>query len=361
MLACIGGNIEILQLTLAAGVDVHYVDRDLFTALHLAVETGHFEMLTPLINAGAKVSARDIYGRPTLHLAVRQENTYAMIVLLHAGADVHYVDRQQESAQHVAAANGTPEALCVLLSAGCRGDRSTLNKAAYRGNMEIICALMSHGKPIDSTALHFVIARGQKEVVLRWLTSHRKDDSMVTADGTPLIHAAAWHDKCIELLSLLINTGDAVDAVDKNNNTALHCAAEHGAVNNIRLLLSAGANLFHRNHNDDNVLHFVSKHLFFRMIALDVLLAAGADTMINDVNRAGNTPLHCAAASRSMRIITVLLQHGAKVGIVNAEGKTAADICVANARHERRELREEEHHLFRCTRQVSNMNLSVTA
>jgi ankyrin repeat protein len=114
-----------------------------------------------------------------------------------------------------------------------------------------------------------------------------------------------------------------VDAVTDDGFTALHLACFFDRDEVARLLLDSGAdpNVTAVNGSDLRPLHSAVAARATGLVA--VLLAAGADP--NPRQKGGYTPLHAAALHGDEAIVDLLLTAGAAPGIVDDEGKSAAD------------------------------------
>jgi len=88
--------------------------------------------------------------------------------------------------------------------------------------------------------------------------------------------------------ALVAMEGSLVDAKDTDGSTPLHCATWKGHVETVAFLLTVGANVNARNHNE----HW------------------------------GTTPLHAAAHANQVAIAKLLLEHGADVNAKDMNGKT---------------------------------------
>lgn len=184
--------------------------------------------------------------------------------------------------------------------------------------------------------------------------------------------------------SLLINPPPDFDpdmSIDDDEHTALHWACAMGRIRVVKLLLSAGADIFRVNTNQQTALMRATMfsnnydlrkfpelfELLHRSIlnidkndrtvfhhVVDLALSRGKphaaryymETMINRLadygdqladilnfqDDEGETPLSMAARARSKRLVRLLLEHGADPKIRNKEGKNAEDYIIEDER-----------------------------
>ncbi|SPO40464.1 related to MBP1 - transcription factor, subunit of the MBF factor [Pseudozyma flocculosa] len=184
--------------------------------------------------------------------------------------------------------------------------------------------------------------------------------------------------------SLLINPPADFDAnmsIDDDEHTALHWACAMGRIRVVKLLLSAGADIFRVNTNGQTALMRATMfsnnydlrkfpelfELLHRSIlnidrndrtvfhhVVDLALSRGKphasryymETMINRLadygdqladilnfqDDEGETPLTMAARARSKRLVRLILEHGGDPKIRNKEGKNAEDYIVEDER-----------------------------
>ncbi|SNX87955.1 related to MBP1 - transcription factor, subunit of the MBF factor [Melanopsichium pennsylvanicum] len=184
--------------------------------------------------------------------------------------------------------------------------------------------------------------------------------------------------------SLLINPPPDFNpnmSIDDDEHTALHWACAMGRIRVVKLLLSAGADIFRVNTNQQTALMRATMfsnnydlrkfpelfELLHRSIlnidrndrtvfhhVVDLALSRGKphaaryymETMINRLadygdqladilnfqDDEGETPLTMAARARSKRLVRLLLEHGADPKIRNKEGKNAEDYIVEDER-----------------------------
>ncbi len=85
-LACFEGSLDLVEKSLAEGVNVNVVVNGDFTALMLASGSGHKDIVERLINAGANINARSKKGATSLFMAAQLSHTDIVKALTEAGA-----------------------------------------------------------------------------------------------------------------------------------------------------------------------------------------------------------------------------------------------------------------------------------
>ena len=93
MMACSYGHVDVVCALMELGADVHYKDREAYTALHCAVgfyKQEAVEMTQLLLGAGADVNAANASGRAPLHMVW---HATCVDLLVDAGADLEARDR----------------------------------------------------------------------------------------------------------------------------------------------------------------------------------------------------------------------------------------------------------------------------
>ncbi len=152
--AAIGGQVEIAQMLLAAGVDVDGRESRLGrTPLHYAVVNDNQEMVSLLLEAGADVSLLDRYGGDSpLHLAIRQSGDPDRIaLLLEHGADAELKNRRGETPLHESASDDRIEFARILIARGANVNapdefgNTPLDSAVRNGQAAAEAFLLNHG------------------------------------------------------------------------------------------------------------------------------------------------------------------------------------------------------------------------
>ncbi|XP_046823014.1 uncharacterized protein LOC124425943 isoform X2 [Vespa crabro] len=212
------------------------------------------------------------------------------------------------------------------------------------------------------TALHHAALNGHREVV-KLLLQYEASTNVVDAKGSSPLHLAAWAGDA-EIVRLILSQGPSVPKVNlatKDNETALHCAAQYGHTEIVAQLLQYGCDPSIRNSRGESALDLAAQygrletvellvrthpelieslrssssslifphtplHLASRnghRAVVEVLLAAGVD--VNTRTSAG-TAMHEAALCGKMEVVRALLDRGVDLGIRDSRQNTVLDL-----------------------------------
>ncbi len=319
-LACVNGNTDLVEMLLAAGADANTTLRGGETVLMTAARTGKPGPVTALLNRGADVNAKEHRGQTALMWAAAEGHAVVVELLLKAGADFRVaLPDSSFTALFFAVREGRTEVVRALLKAGAdvndtlqprkpggkapRTGTSPLVLAVENGHFDLAVALLDAGADANDqrsgfTALH----------VLSWVRKPPRGDG---DDGIP-------------------------PPIGSGNLTSLQFVkklVEHGADANARLKTGkGGAGSFSRVGATPFLLAaFTADAPFMRE-----LIKLGADPSLG--NRDNCTPLMVAcgigvAGSEADEVagtepevieaVQLLLEHGADVNAVDANGETA--------------------------------------
>ena len=178
--------------------------------------------------------------------------------------------------------------------------RTALISAAARGDLEVVNALLRHKVDLnikdkqDFAALSHAIDAMYEEVVDVLLSQPGIDPNVRGLNGRPALSAYVWRDNQARV-ERLVALGADVKAVDNDQDTALHGAAQTGNVDVIRLLLDKGAD-------------------------------------VNAKNVVGGTPLMWTATYGQEQAARLLLSRGANASLKDNDGITAGQWAVRNNR-----------------------------
>ncbi len=115
---------------------------------------------------------------------------------------------------------------------------------------------------------------------------------------------------------------------DQNGLTLLHLAAVANQPKLIRFLVQEGLSVDVRDPRGNTPLHYAA--YYGKLRAVKTLLALGADLGARNVHR-GETPLFSAIRGRQTAVVRYLLQRGARVDLVNAQGLTPVHVVACCA------------------------------
>ena len=154
--------------------------------------------------------------------------------------------------------------------------------------------------------------------------------SLVAADPSLAIFAAAIQGDCSQLEALLSTNRSLISALSPDGWTPLHLAAFFGRLDAARLLLNKGAQVNARSTNqmENMPLHAAAAGRHADVIKL--LLDHGAS--VNARQHGGWTPLHAAAESGDVEIARTLVAAGADVQTRADNNQTALDLALTKAR-----------------------------
>ncbi|XP_072836375.2 B-cell lymphoma 3 protein isoform X1 [Pogona vitticeps] len=175
------------------------------------------------------------------------------------------------------------------------------------------------------TPLHIAVVQGNLPVVQRLVVlfhqGNRDLDTFNNLRQTPL-HLAVITDQPA-LVKLLLSHGASPMVLDRNGQTALHLACEHGSLRCLQELLDGRPSLLDleaRNFEGFTPLH-VAVGTCNREVVL-TLLEHRADVDAVDI-KSGRSPLLHAVENNNLPMVELLLQHGANVNTQSYGGNTA--------------------------------------
>ena len=257
-----------------------------------------------------QIRARNEDGHSALALAADQASSSLVEVLLEAGEEVDRGDDLGLNPLHSAARRGTPEVVEVLArySKGKpdRYDTLPVHFAAWHGWAEVFDLLFEPDKAYERngyghTLLHLAAHGGSREI-LDTLLQGSPDLEVQDNDGTtPLLFAVK---SCRpDITELLLDLGTSVEHRDHEGMTALHLAARCRDPQVVRRFLNRdGLDLEILDAKKHTPLHHAAG--WGRVDNIRLLLEAGADPMAK--NQDGETALDIAQDSGRERAAALL-------------------------------------------------------
>lgn len=306
-------DVSAINSALAAGTDINAPLSHGRTLLAIVVADGYncpnqLSAMEMLIAKGANVNAKDDYGSSVLHCAIGEANPHAIpITLIDAGADVNATNKDGMTPLWFAG----PDVGSALLAKG-----ADINARDKSGRTALSAAIILS----DTKYVQFLIA--QKAEVNFF------DDS----GQTPLLDALGATSKP-EIVRSLIAAGADVEAT-KTFMTPLSAAAQSGNLEDVKLLVEAGANVHTRTSIGVNAMAMAAMLGHADVVAY--LIDKGSD--VNE--RFGNdvTPLEAAATAGRIEVVKTLLAKNADVNAADKNGMTPYRAALATNHPEIAEL-----------------------
>lgn len=302
------GDLAALETMVKNGASINEVDeRDKFTPLHSACNTGALECLHWLLWHGADANVTTTKGWTPAHIAAIRGQDACMQALANNGINLSAKDHRGSSPGHLAAAHGNSFTLNTILRAGT-------------------------------------------------------DINATDRNGWTPVHAACYHGR-LGCLQLLNKWGASIDEVDNTGNTPAHYAAMEGQLACLKFLVSMGISPTHvlgaRNDQGetpkdlaqqfykDNILEYITgiewerdhpeeaenlafpAHVAAFSGDLDHLrmLVENGVVNINERDDKGSTPAHKAAGQGHLHVLQWLIEMGANMSITNQSGETPRDVA----------------------------------
>jgi ankyrin repeat protein len=361
-----------VRTLVAQGVDVNEPGRDGTPALHWIVRVDDLETARFLTREGADVTRADRYGITPLHLASANGNAAMIELLLASGADANASDPTGETVLMAAVRAGAPDAVRALLDRGATLDardptfqQTALMIAVRENHSQVVRLLVERGAQVNAQTRtgeppkwvlpNSVPGFGHGVGIVRGGLPERGSRAPIPGGLSPLLYAA--RDGRLESARILVTAGANVNQADANGITPLIMAITNNHVDVARFLMERGADINAsdwygrtplwaavetRNMDVDNATfeNSVDREPLFTLI--EALLDRGANPNVRMkevppirrsmlrvtgslswVDFTGQTPFLTAALSGDLRVMRLLLAHGADPHIPTVAGTTA--------------------------------------
>ncbi|MFC1523036.1 ankyrin repeat domain-containing protein [Elusimicrobiota bacterium] len=278
--------------------------------LCLAARDNDAQEVKRLIRCGVDVNSmaevQNAYGmegkNTALMYAALQSNPDIVKILISNGAD-RLITGQNGTALRIAINHGHEAVAEILIDEGLddRFKCSQFKSAAYDGSARIVKRFIFAGLDVNECtgALQLAAHYGNKE-------DHE------------------------EIMEVLIDAGDDVNAKTLSGWTILMFAAKKFSADTVRKLIARGADVNEAPETKSALLLAITND---NADSADILIDAGANVNIRDGR--GRTPLSYAAAKNSISTVRKLIIKGADMNTQDERGRTplsyAADMCSVDA------------------------------
>ncbi|KAI5087673.1 ankyrin-2-like isoform X14, partial [Silurus meridionalis] len=330
------GNVDKVLELLKGGQDISTCNQNGLNALHLAAKEGHVEMVEELLDRGASVNSATKKGNTALHIASLAGQREVARLLVKRGADVNSQSQNGFTPLYMAAQENHLDVVRYLLENG--GNQSTATEdgftplaiALQQGHNQVVSLLLekdTKGK-VRLPALHIAARKDDtKSAALLLQNDHNADVqakmmvNRTTESGFTPLHIAAHYGN-VNVSTLLLNRGAAVDFTARNGITPLHVASKRGNTNMVSLLLDRGGQIDAKTRDGLTPLHCAARS--GHDAAVEMLLERGAPILARTKN--GLSPLHMSAQGDHVECVRHLLQYTAPVDDVTLDYLTALHV-----------------------------------
>ncbi|XP_061101396.1 ankyrin-2-like isoform X2 [Conger conger] len=334
------GNLEKVLECLKGGVDINTCNQNGLNALHLAAKEGHVELVEELLERATPVDSATKKGNTALHIAALAGQEGIAKLLVKRGANVNAQSQNGFTPLYMAAQENHLDVVHYLLENG--GNQSTATEdgftplaiALQQGHNQVVSLLLekdTKGK-VRLPALHIAARKDDIRAAALLLQNDHNADvqskmmvNRTTENGksgfTPL-HIAAHYGN-VNVSTLLLNRGAAVDFTARNGITPLHVASKRGNTGMVALLLDRGAQIDAKTRDGLTPLHCAARS--GHELTVELLLERGAPLLARTKN--GLSPLHMAAQGDHVECLKHLLQHKAPVDDVTLDYLTGLHVA----------------------------------
>jgi len=350
------GDHQAVRALIAKKANVNATQVDGSTPLHLALDAGADEIARLLLAAGANASTPTRYGVTPLGLAARNGNAKLIEALVKAGADPNAASREGETPLMTVTRSSSLPAVQTLLALGANPNaaeswhqQTALMWAASDNQAQIAAALVRAGADVNARSK---VWSGQPPRPKGSETSFQSAHSNFPKGGFSALHFAAQYGSG-EVASLLAEAGANLQATEPDGVTPLMMAIINGHHDVAATLVRHGADvngvdrsgrgaLYHA--VDMNTLEWlfsrpnpkpsgeldavgIAKLLLERGANPNARLTARGfviqhDSAGNANLTTGSTPFMKAATTSDVRMMRLLLEHGADPNIATQNKTT---------------------------------------
>ncbi|XP_059387832.1 ankyrin-3 isoform X25 [Carassius carassius] len=331
------GNLEKALDYIKSGVDINICNQNGLNALHLASKEGHVEVVAELIKLDATVDAATKKGNTALHIASLAGQLDVVKELVNNHANINAQSQNGFTPLYMAAQENHLDVVKFLLDNGSSQSIATedgftpLAVALQQGHDQVVSLLLENdtkGK-VRLPALHIAARKDDTKAAALLLQNDHNADveskmmvNRTTESGFTPLHIAAHYGN-INVATLLLNRGAAVDFKARNDITPLHVASKRGNANMVRLLLERGARIDAKTKDGLTPLHCGARSGHEQV--LEMLLDRGAPILSKTKN--GLSPLHMATQGDHLNCVQLLLHHEVPVDDVTNDYLTALHVA----------------------------------
>ena len=186
---------------------------------------------------------------------------------------------------------------------------------------------------IFSSVMQKAIAEGDTNTVIARFKQAKVNEALLNKilSDNPL-HTAAEYDRddMIKIIAKYVE----IDALNKQNETALHIAAKMGKTKALLALLDLGADIEKLDGDGETPLRLAADSFSFEETTETVIALVNRGAKMEDVNKRGETAFLLAAAKGNTQLALALARLKANIKAVDKDGNTAVHLAAKSGRTE---------------------------
>ncbi|KAH0533973.1 hypothetical protein FGG08_007420 [Glutinoglossum americanum] len=311
--AALGGHSDIAERLLAVTLPGPGIDSSL--AILCVAYYGHLPVLELLLAAGMDINKRDSYGCDVLHAALENDQVGVSRYLVAAGADMRIRNSCGWPGFHSAAVGGVVSLLELLLASGAE-----LDVQGDAGFSSLHAAIASANDADSLQNIHHLLLQLYLNclAIVEALLSRGADANAQDERGLAALYFAAGMGY-LDILTHLLASGADILIQDDRGWTGVHWAAWNGQWDAVELLLSRGLDPNIPNHRGSTPLICASVRSIATIVSR--LIAARANS--NAQHSTGESFIYVVAHCGHPEVVSMLLALGADPGLPRGDGFTA--------------------------------------
>ena len=376
ILAVENGQSSAVKVLLQSDADLTVTDASGNNPLLVAAHRGDFKSTYLLVQAGINVNSRDRNYNTPLHLALAKRNFKMTQTLVHLGAGVDVKNRSGQTAVQLAQKSNDKKIRKIIQSAQeMEHVRIAVREKSFSKAARLLQSLAGKGNAEAQYQLAGLYRSGQGvaknyKIAAKWFKKSARQDHTAAQYNLGIMYENGWgvtasrskakqwfqkasvqgyqqaeskleqletenvslsksklnlelfeavHQGNTENVQHLLVLGADVNHKDSHGRTPLMEAVEMGHTEVTKVLIRSGAQVQAINRVGDNPLHIAAGGSHPKIVKLLI----DARVPLNAKDRNGNTPLIIATMKGNRDTAKILIQNGAKLGILKTETVSA--------------------------------------
>ncbi|PAA79794.1 hypothetical protein BOX15_Mlig007320g2 [Macrostomum lignano] len=327
------GHQHVVDLLIKAQADVNLQEFEGCTPIYIASQNGHSKVVDLLIKAHADVDLQEtVHFTSPLYIASQNGHLKVVNSLIKAQADVDIQDTEDCSPLYIAAHNDHPEVVHALVEAQANVDIQEMDKmtplyiASENGHRKVVELLINakanvNLQEIEGCSPLYIASQNGHFRIVDWLIQANANVDVSKADGmSPIfISSQNCHYRIVELL---IKSQADVNLQEVDGCSPLYIASQNGHRQIVDLLIKAQADVNLQRNTGSSPLYIASQNNHLQVVALLIK----AQARVNLQRSTGESPLYIASQNGHIQVVDALIKAQADVNLQTRNGSTSLHI-----------------------------------